>query len=187
MFGRVCGWPDWLRRQEERVSVVVVMMGVSGAGKTTIGRLVAERLQWPFYDGDDFHPAANVAKMASGEPLNDEDRGPWLARLRDLIEAHLEEDEAAIIAASALKKAYRETLRVGDPRVRFVFLEGDFDLIWARMARRPDHYMKAEMLRSQFAALEVPREEEALAVDVERSAEAVADEVVAWLGREGIA
>ena len=138
-------------------------MGVCGCGKTTVGQALAEALHWRFLDADDFHPQANVAKMAAGDPLTDDDRWPWLDRLADELRAILARDEHAVLACSALKQAYRDRLqRAGD--VRFVHLAGDFDTIAARLAARKHRYMPATLLESQFAALEPPRE--ALNVDV---------------------
>lgn len=148
-------------------SCVYIVMGVSGCGKSTIGQELAAALDSPFYDGDDFHPPQNVAKMARGEPLDDDDRAPWLARLADLIADHLARGETAVLACSALKRRYRDQLRVSDA-VRFIYLVGDFDTIWARMQARSGHYMKPEMLHSQFAALEAPAVDEALPVAVDR-------------------
>jgi len=144
-------------------------MGVSGCGKSTVGQALADHFGCPFYDGDDFHPPENVAKMASGTPLNDEDRAPWLAVLHDLLAAHGEKGETAVLACSALKKNYREQLRAGNKSIRFVYLQGDFDLIWQRMQTRPHHYMKAEMLQSQFDTLEAPDASEALALPIAMS------------------
>ena len=135
---------------------VVVVMGVSGCGKTTVGKALAERLGCPFFDGDDFHPAENIVKMANGQPLDDADRAPWLARLHDLAAEHLARGETAVIAASALKRRYRDQLREGNRGLRFVHLQGSFELIWSRMEQRTEHFMKADMLRSQFVALEAP-------------------------------
>ena len=142
-----------------------VIMGVSGCGKSTVAQALAEAINCPFYDGDDFHPPENVAKMASGTPLNDDDRAPWLAALHDLLLAHAEKGETAVLACSALKRRYREQLRGGDGRVRFVYLRGDFDTIWQRMQARPGHYMKAEMLDSQFATWEEPNYGHKLSID----------------------
>ncbi len=149
------------------MSDVFVMMGVSGCGKTTIGQALADRLNCLFYDGDDFHPPENVTKMSSGIPLNDADRTPWLARLAALIEQHLAEGETAVLACSALKKQYRDRLQVND-RVRFIYLEGSFDLIWQRMQARANHYMKSDMLRSQFEALEPPAADEAVTIFIDQ-------------------
>ena len=151
----------------EMIQPITIIMGASGSGKSTVGRALADALGCPFYDGDDFHPPQNVAKMAAGTPLTDADRGPWLARLAELIRGHLERDEPAVLACSALKRAYRDVLRV-DPaharRIRFVYLQGDFDTLRQRMAARPDHFMRPEMLRSQFTALEEPGPDEAALV-----------------------
>lgn len=153
-------------------------MGVSGCGKTTIGQALAAQLDCPFYDADDFHPQENIAKMASGVPLDDDDRAPWLARLAALIAGHLAEGETAVLACSALKKRYREQLRGDDDRVRFIYLRGDFDTIWQRMQARPGHYMRAEMLQSQFEALEEPSQDEALWIDISETVPRIVDSVL---------
>jgi gluconokinase len=158
-------------------------MGVSGCGKTTVGQALAAYLDCPFYDGDDFHSPQNVAKMASGTPLNDDDRAPWLASLAGLIREHLEKGETGVLASSALKRRYREQLRVDD-RVQFIFLDGDFDLIWGRMQARQDHYMKAEMLQSQFDALEIPDESEAITVSIDQSVDEVMAQTIAALQKK---
>ena len=147
---------------------VYVIMGVSGCGKTTVGMALADKLGCSFYDGDDFHPPENVAKMASGTPLNDDDRYPWLERLRDLIGEHLMGGKTAVIACSALKKKYRDQLRRGNDGLQIVYLEGSFTLIWERMAAREPHYMKADMLQSQFDALEPPSVDEAIIIDIDQ-------------------
>lgn len=135
----------------------IILMGVSGCGKTTIGSMLAQRLGWSFYEGDDFHPRANVAKMAAGVPLSDGDRAAWLDALSTLIRDKTEAGENGVIACSALKKAYRDALRIsGRSNVRFVYLKGDYELILARMQSRGEHFMKPEMLKSQFAILEDP-------------------------------
>lgn len=150
-------------------ATVFVLMGVSGSGKTTIGKALAQKLGCSFYDGDDFHPPENVAKMANGIPLNDADRRPWLARLHDLIAEYEARGETAVLACSALKKQYRDQLRMGNETIRFIFLYGSFDTIWQRMQTRPGHYMKADMLQSQFDALEAPDPTEALQIDIANS------------------
>ena len=160
------------------MSSVFVVMGVSGSGKSTVGIALADALNAPFYDGDDYHPPENVAKMVSGQPLNDDDRRPWLAQLRKLISQHLERDEIAVIACSALKRIYRDQLQERDEAVKFVFLQGTFDLIWARMQARQDHFMKPEMLRSQFATLEAPAADEAIIVDIDQSVAAIVSQLV---------
>lgn len=166
---------------------VYVIMGVSGSGKSTVGRALAATLDCPFFDGDDFHPRENVAKMAAGIPLTDGDRVPWLARLADLIRTHLERGDAAVVACSALKRAYRDVLQ-GEPsqadRVRFVFLQGDFDTLWQRMAARPAHFMRPDMLRSQFAALEEPSPTEALILPVTLGVDALVQAICDDVKRE---
>lgn len=157
--------------------IVAVFMGVSGSGKSTLGAAVAAELGWSFYDGDDFHPAANVAKMAAGIPLTDADRRPWLARLHDLIADHLAQGEPAVVACSALKKSYRDQLRAGNERLVFVYLRGDRERIARRLAKRRGHYMPADLLDSQFADLEAPGPDEALIVDID----ATVGQVVALL------
>ncbi len=154
------------------MSNVFVVMGVSGCGKTTVGQAMAEHFGCPFYDGDDFHPPENVAKMVSGVPLNDDDRAPWLARLHDLLAEHIGRGETAVLACSALKKKYRDQLQVNG-RVQFVYLHGSFDLIWQRMQARKNHYMKAEMLQSQFDTLEPPSVDEALIIYIDRDIESI--------------
>jgi gluconokinase len=143
--------------------MVIILMGVTGSGKTTIGRGLARELGWPFYDADDFHPAANVEKMSRGVPLDDADRAPWLAALRELVRGLVESGGHAVLACSALKKSYRDYLLI-DGRVRLVYLKGDDGLIRERLRDRRGHFMEAAMLDSQFAALEEP--EGALRVDI---------------------
>ena len=151
-----------MHTEEKRVYVV---MGVSSSGKSAVGERLAERLGWQFLDADDFHPQANVEKMSRGEPLDDGDRAPWLTRLREIISEHLEEDKRLILACSALKERYRERLRL-DRRVGFIYLEGSFELIQERMSAREGHFMKTEMLASQFEALEEPDPGDAVRVDI---------------------
>lgn len=134
----------------------IIVMGVSGSGKTSVGRTLAQQLGWDFYDADDFHPPENVAKMASGIPLDDSDRAPWLAALHDLISSTLKADRRGILACSALKERYRQQLLDGNPDVQIVYLKGTYDLIWPRMSVRKDHFMKPQMLQSQLETLEEP-------------------------------
>ena len=135
--------------------MVVVLMGVAGSGKTTVGRRLAGELGWKFYDADDFHPPANVEKMSRGVPLTDDDRRPWLEALRGLVRDSLTRDESAVLACSALKESYRQSL-LADERARLVYLKGDYDTIFKRLTNRRGHYMKPGLLDSQFAALEEP-------------------------------
>ena len=137
--------------------MVIVLMGVAGSGKTTVGRLLAEDLGWTFYDADDFHSRANVEKMSHDIPLDDEDRRPWLEHLRELIRDCLSLERDAVIACSALKESYRKYLLV-DERVKLAYLKAERAVILERLTERSDHFMKPEMLDSQFAALEEPEE-----------------------------
>jgi gluconokinase len=143
--------------------VIVVVMGVSGCGKTTIGRALADAMAWPFLDADDFHPEANVAKMRTGTPLTDDDRWPWLDRLTADMTAINARGASAVLGCSALRQAYRDRLaRAGD--VRIVYLKGDRATIEPRLAARAGHYMPPSLLTSQFAALEEPAN--AIVVDI---------------------
>jgi carbohydrate kinase (thermoresistant glucokinase family) len=147
--------------------MVVIVCGVAAVGKTTIGRLLAQELGWKFYDADDFHPTANIEKMKAGSPLTDEDRWPWLDRLRKLIEGCLVAHDNAVVACSALKRAYRDRLRVSE-EVQFVFLRASRARVSEHFQGRHGHFMPAGLLDSQFADLEEPQvDEHALVVDVE--------------------
>ena len=154
----------------------IVVMGVSGSGKTSVGKALAEDLGWDFYDADDFHPPENIAKMANGIPLDDSDRAPWLAALHDLISASLKASRPGVLACSALKEHYRQRLLEGNDHVQLVYLEGNFDLIWSRMIVRKDHYMKPAMLQSQFEALEEPTS--AWTIDISRSVRDIVQEIL---------
>lgn len=153
---------------------VVVLMGVCGSGKTTIGRLLSQETGWPFFDGDDFHPQANVAKMARGEALEDADRFPWLALLAGEMDKWLAAG-SAILACSALKEAYRRILVGGRSQVRIVYLKGAKELIRQRLADRVHRYMPPTLLDSQFAALEEPAD--ALVVEVLTTPEAAVAQI----------
>ena len=155
--------------------MIVVVMGVSGSGKTTVGRLLAERLGWRFIEGDDYHPKENVAKMAAGVPLEDTDRWPWL----DALNRVLKDAENAVLACSALKEIYRRRLLDGVAASRVVYLRGSTRLIAERVAARKHRYMPASLLDSQFAALEPPRE--AIEVDVSLDPEACVARIMAQL------
>jgi gluconokinase len=144
--------------------MVVLLMGVTGSGKTTAGLALAESLHWQFADADDFHPPANITKMRAGIALNDADRAPWLASLRDAIEGWLRASTGVVLACSALKQAYREELLVS-PEVRLVYLRGSRELISDRLSQRHGHYMDPNLLDSQFATLEEPQG--AITVDVD--------------------
>jgi len=153
-----------------------ILMGVSGSGKTTVGKLLAERIGWDFYDADDYHPPENIAKMKAGIPLNDDDRKPWLATLRELIAKCLQEDRPGVLACSALKESYRQSLLANNPHVQVVFLKGSYDLIQSRMLARSGHYMQPDMLRSQFDALEEPLN--ALTISVSLSVDEIVSEIL---------
>lgn len=135
---------------------IVLLMGVAGSGKTTVGRGLADALGWPYFEADDFHSAANKAKMAAGTPLDDTDRAPWLAAIRAEIDACRAAGRSAVFTCSALKEKYRRVLMDGAPEVTLVHLSGDPATIAGRVAQRQGHYMKAGMVESQFAALEPP-------------------------------
>jgi gluconokinase/shikimate kinase len=159
---------------------VLVLMGVSGCGKSTVAALLAGRLSWDFEEGDELHPPANVAKMASGHPLNDDDRRPWLALIAAWIRERTDAGQPGIITCSALKRSYRDILR-GD-RVVFVYLAGTRELIAKRLAARHGHFMPAALLDSQFADLEPPApDENAVTVDISVGGSAEADEIIARL------
>ena len=164
--------------------MIVIVMGVSGAGKTLIGEMLAQRLGCEFSDGDVFHSAANKEKMAHGIALTDEDRWPWLAAIRAEIEAKVRAGESAVFGCSALKRVYRDVLRGGprDENVRFVYLEGSFDVLHERLATRGRHFFDPALLQSQLDTLEVPGEDEALTVSVELPPETIVDRIVASLG-----
>ena len=150
--------------------MVILVMGVSGSGKTTIGQMLSAQLNWPFVDGDSLHSPANVAKMAAGIPLTDEDRAPWLQSIHDVMEGWRLQQKNGIVASSALKEKYRRIL-LTSPEIKIVYLRGSYELIYSRMQHRPGHYMKPEMLQSQFAALEEPAD--AIVIDIAAPAEEI--------------
>jgi len=140
--------------------MLIVIMGVSGSGKSTVGKSLADRLNWPFFDADDFHPQSNKDKMASGMPLTDQDRFPWL----HLIVDRLSKEPNSILACSALKSSYRSILNMASDEIKWAYLEGDYETIKKRMEERAGHFMKPDLLRSQFDTLEIPTD--AIKVDV---------------------
>jgi carbohydrate kinase (thermoresistant glucokinase family) len=153
----------------------IVVMGVSGSGKTTVARLLAERLGWAFAEADEFHSPANVAKMRAGIPLTDDDRAPWLAAIADRIDSARDLNEPIVVTCSALKRRYRDIIAGSRPDVALVYLKGDYDTIEKRMATRPHHYMPVSLLKSQFEALEEPgADEHAIVLDIRRSPEELA-------------
>lgn len=169
-------------------TMIYIIMGVSGCGKSTLGAVLSEKLGWPLHEGDNFHPQENIDKMARGEPLTDQDRLPWLLKLHEVIERERSSGCEAFVICSALKRLYRQILLFGSkalafsanpdkdilptssPDVFFLFLHGDYELIHQRMVARMSHYMKADLLRSQFDILEPPlKEENVLMLDIRRS------------------
>jgi gluconokinase len=154
--------------------MIVIVMGVVGAGKTTIGTLLAAQLHWEFADADDFHPSSNVEKIAQGIPLTDEDREPWLERLREAVVRWIAEGKNVVLACSALKRAYRTKLCAG-PQVRFVFLKGSAGLIADRLRSRQGHFAGESILASQLADLEEP--ETAITIEIADTPERIVDEI----------
>jgi gluconokinase len=163
--------------------MVVVVMGVSGSGKTTVGRALAARLGWPFEDADDLHPAANVEKMRHGIPLTDADREPWIRAVARTIDDRVERGRPLVLACSALRKHHRDAMRAHAAArdLRFVFLAGSYALLDARLRARTGHFMPEALLRSQFDALETPDPSEALVVDVTPPVPAIVDAIVRGL------
>ncbi len=182
MFERIRGSLQRLRqahpgeRKYAGKRMIVVLMGVAGSGKSTIGRALAARTGWPFHEGDAFHPPGNVAKMACGVALSDGDRAPWLAALRRLIDDMLRRGEHGILACSALKQSYRDLLQDGRDGVRFVHLKGDPDLLQRRLQARTGHFMPPALLASQLVTLEEPRQ--VFSVDVRLPPHRIVDAIV---------
>ncbi|TOY92592.1 gluconokinase [Vibrio fluvialis] len=164
----------------------IIVMGVSGSGKSTIGASIAKHLDAKFIDGDDLHPRANIQKMRRGEPLNDTDRAPWLERIRDAAFSLENKSERGVIVCSALKRCYRDQIREGNEHVTFVFLDGDKSLILERMRARQGHFMKTDMLDSQFATLEYPTadERDVLIIPIDCSIDEVVVHAVAALTQQ---
>lgn len=159
---------------------LLVVMGVSGSGKSTVGAALAQRLGVPYEDADDLHPPANIAKMSAGIPLDDDDRGPWLEAIGTWLADH--DEQGGVIACSALKRSYREVLDRHAPRCRFVHLAGSREVIARRQASRPGHFMPASLLDSQFAILEpLGPEEHGVVIDVDQSVDAMVDEAAAYV------
>jgi gluconokinase len=164
-------------------SVVAILFGVSGAGKTTIGKLLAQELGWKFYEADDFHSQSNIGKIRRGVPLTDHDRQPWLTKLRELMKRCLVANEDVVLACSALKEKYRQRLRVND-QVKFVYLRGDYALAADQLGKRRGHFMNPALLKSQFADLEEPQpRERAIVIELGRSPRTLVTEIKKRLRR----
>ena len=158
-------------------AVAIIVMGVSGCGKTSVGTGLSKATGLPFFDGDNFHSKKNIEKMAEGIPLDDEDRKEWLESLHIFLKTHLEKGESLILACSALKESYREILKQDhQDNIVLVYLRGNYDLIHNRMKQREGHYMKATMLRSQFDALEEPQD--AFVIDIQKSISGIVEEIL---------
>ncbi len=167
-----------------RTKALVVVMGVSAAGKSTVGKLLAERLDVVYADGDDFHSEANIAKMRSGTPLDDADRRPWLDAIGNWLQA--QDPNGAVISCSALKRSYRDRLRAAAPAVVFLHLSGGLEALRRRVADRKGHFMPASLLDSQLETLEPLQEDETgIAIELTRKPEAIVDDFLAWLESPG--
>jgi len=162
-------------------ALAVVVMGVCGTGKSTIGSAIARKLEMPYLDSDDFHPPANIAKLSSGIALTDADRKPWIDRLRGLLESHLASGAGVVMACSALRQEYREWLQPADGELRFIFLHGDRALLQERMQARPDHFMPITLLDSQLATLEVPSPADALWCNVKDTPDTIVAQSLHYL------
>jgi gluconokinase len=155
----------------------IVVMGVSGSGKSTVGAALAQRLRTPFADADDFHPPANIAKMTAGQPLDDNDRFPWLESIGEWLAQH---SDGGVMSCSALKRAYRDQLRRHCAEIEFLHLEGTLETIGRRQASRPGHFMPAALLASQFETLEpLEPDERGVAIDVDQSIDSIIESYIA--------
>jgi gluconokinase len=163
--------------------VVLVLMGVSGCGKTTVAQILAERLHWAFEEGDALHPQANVDKMAAGHALDDADRAPWLAKVADWVDGQLDAGQCGVITCSALKRSYRDLIDRRGEGIEFVYLHGSRELIASRLATRHGHFMPMTLLDSQFATLQEPAADEpAIRVEIGATPPEIAAEITATLG-----
>ncbi len=160
--------------------MVIILFGVSGSGKTTVGELLARELAWEYADADDFHSPENVAKMRKGVALTDADRGPWLERLRELVIEHIASERNLVLACSALKRSYRDVLHYSN-EIRWVYLEGSYELIAGRLEKRGDHFFDPHLLRGQFETLEEPGTE-ALTIATQKKPEGIVREIRTTLG-----
>lgn len=162
--------------------MILIAMGVSGAGKSRIGEMLAERLSCSYTDGDAFHSAANKEKMHNGIPLTDDDRWPWLSTIRAAIEEKQRAGETAVFTCSSLKRSYRDVLRGTDTDVRFVYLKGSFEVLHERLKTRTGHFFDPSLLKSQLDTLEEPGPDEAIVVSIELTPEQIVDEVMVKIG-----
>ncbi|AWU98246.1 gluconokinase [Burkholderia sp. JP2-270] len=162
--------------------MILIAMGVSGAGKSRIGEMLAERLSCSYTDGDAFHSAANKEKMHNGIPLTDDDRWPWLRSIRESIEEKQRAGETAVFTCSSLKRSYRDVLRGTDTDVRFVYLQGSFDVLRERLKTRTGHFFDPSLLKSQLDTLEEPGPDEAIVVSIELTPEQIVDQVMVKIG-----
>ncbi len=162
-------------------SCIVIVMGVTGSGKTTIGKQLAAALNWEFSDGDSFHPPANIEKMSQGIPLDDASRMPWLEALQQAIDGWLQENKNVVLACSALKAAYRQALWRDPDRMRLVYLKGSSELLAQRLSDRHGHFMKKNLLQSQLDILEEPDPQSSIWVDISQPFEAIAPEIMSSL------
>ncbi|MCL4156050.1 UNVERIFIED_CONTAM: hypothetical protein GTU68_041818 [Idotea baltica] len=159
--------------------MIIITMGVSGCGKTTVGQLLAEQIGCKFYDADDFHPTNNIEKMRQGVGLSDEDRTPWLLTLNKMLIGESNQSRDIVLACSALKKTYRDMLSENIDDIKFIFLQGDFDLISQRLSQRSGHYMNPDLLQSQYDTLEEPDiKEKVIAINIGESPQAIIDKIV---------
>ncbi|GLS91760.1 gluconokinase [Psychromonas marina] len=157
----------------------IIVMGVSASGKSTIGQMLANEIKAKFIDGDDLHPKANILKMAGGEPLTDCDREPWLERIRDAAFSIERKNETCVIVCSALKKNYRDQIRQGNENITFIYLDGTIEMILSRISMRKGHFMKDNLLKSQFDALESPiGEPNVIAINIDQSIERIIEQAV---------
>jgi len=177
-----------VNNETDETPCALIVMGVSGSGKSTVAERLAKRLGWRYEDGDGFHPPGNVAKMSAGQPLTDEDRWPWLRAIADEIDRVCEADQHVVIACSALKRAYREVLIHGRTDARIVYLNGTQDLIASRISARKDHFMPPELLASQFKTLEPPdASEHPVIVSIDVSVDAIVDDVIRQIHTDRVA
>lgn len=158
--------------------MIIIVMGVSGSGKSRVGQALAQRLEWQFRDADDFHTQAAKEKMKQAIPLNDQDRQPWLEAMRSAVDQWLMAGQNIVLACSALKSSYRQVLQIQDSRVQFIYLQGSFELIYKRLKDRQNHFMKESLLQSQFETLEEPTPAEAIYIDASQSPEVIVQEVI---------